>query len=123
MVIIRIFVSSKTDELRAERAMIKRSLENLSDDIDVFIFEKDAGSRTDSSEVVYRTEVIDRNIYIGLFDDIYSKATEEEYHLAQNHNKESHIYIRDSPGANRDKNLKSLLKVIREKNSTAPLSA
>jgi hypothetical protein len=78
---ISIFVSSKTNELREERIMIKKLLESLYDGIDVFIFEDDVGARTGSTKETYVKEVMRCDIYIGLFKNEYSEATEHEYHL------------------------------------------
>ena len=87
---LNLFVSSKTDELREERKKIKSYFQIES--FDVFVFE-DSEARTESVEEVYKEQVLKCDIYIGVFKQKYSHATEEEYELASQNQKEILIYI------------------------------
>lgn len=101
------FVSSTIEELREERARIKMALEPLG--LDVFLFELDAGARSESTRRVYGDEVLQCDIYIGLFKHIFSAPTKEEYELALANGKEILIYIFDTSEENRENELSSLL--------------
>jgi hypothetical protein len=101
---LSIFVSSKTDELREERKRIKSVFS--SELFDVFVFEQ-AGARTEAAEKVYKYEVLNCDIYVGIFKEKYSWATEEEYKLASQSRKVIHVYVADSE--KRDSKLDRLL--------------
>ena len=109
------FVSSTIEELREERARIKMALEPLG--LDVFLFELDAGARSESTRHVYTDEVLQCDIYIGLFKHLFSKPTKEEYELASANNKEILIYIFDTSEENRDKDLSHLLTKLSQKHT------
>lgn len=59
---LKVFVSSRTRELRNERVIIKEALENVN--VETFIFEEDAGARTENVQHVYVTEVENCDIYV-----------------------------------------------------------
>jgi hypothetical protein len=90
LVWLRIFISSKTDELSEERRIIKSAFSPKV--YDVFMFE-DTGARTESASEVYTEEVLNCDIYIGIFKKKYSSATAEEYKLAAENNKEILAYV------------------------------
>ena len=115
MVKLRIFISSKTDELAEERRIIKSVLSPKV--YDVFIFE-DTGARTESASKVYKEEVLNCHIYIGIFKKKYSSATAEEYKLAAENNKEILAYVADVK--RRDPELNRLLQKIRERHKYKP---
>jgi hypothetical protein len=96
LVIINVFVSSKTVEFARERKVIKEELEGLSKSIKVFIFENDARPSSKKPDEVYRDKVSRCHIYIGLFRNEYSKPTLDEYNIALSNNKERLIYINDT---------------------------
>jgi hypothetical protein len=106
LVRLNVFVSSRFEELKDERALIKHTLSDS--DFEVFLFEDDAGARTESTRQVYTEEVKNCDIYIGIFKKEYSRPTEEEYQTAVLNNKEILIYI-DSTVANREGKLQELL--------------
>jgi uncharacterized protein DUF4062 len=108
---LKIFVSSKTDELLEERKAIKTAFP--ASVYDVFIFE-DTGARTESASVVYREEVLSCDIYIGIFKEKHSPATEEEYKLAFRSDKDILAYIAEKIKG-RDKKLEKLLQKISER--------
>ncbi|EIJ64956.1 pentapeptide repeat protein [Candidatus Nitrosopumilus salaria BD31] len=112
---LRVFISSKTQELHDARMSIKECLKPFN--FEVFIFEDDAGARTESSEEVYRTEVSECDIYIGLFREDHSEPTEEEYDIANKNKKEILCYISEYNINQRDKKLDQFIGKIRENNT------
>lgn len=115
MIKLRVFVSSRTQELHNERTSIKDNLTEL--DFETFIFELDAGARTEPTEIVYRQEVLDCHIYVGIFREEYSKPTEEEYRLALATNKEILIYVNSYNIRNRDPSLTTFLDELKLKHT------
>lgn len=105
---LRVFVSSSHSELRNERVTIRDLLRSL--DIDVFLYEDDAGARTEAPQEIYKDEVIKSHIYVGIFKEKYSAPTIEEYRLATQSCKDILIYI--SPVEKKDEQLDSFLKEI-----------
>ena len=77
---IRVFISSKMQELSAEREAIKNSLTDLQ--IETFVFEKDAGARSQSIQQTYLHEVEAADLYIGVFWKGYGAHTIEEFEEA-----------------------------------------
>ena len=67
---VNVFVSSAIEELRNERKRIKDALTKTLG-LDVFLFELDVGARTEATRRVYSEEVLDCDIYIGLFKEKY----------------------------------------------------
>lgn len=109
------FVSSRTNELHNERITIKNALNDF--DFNTFIFEDDAGARTESTREVYQEEVDGCHIYIGIFREEYSKPTEEEYDIAYKKNKEILIYLSDFNIKKQDEKLTNLLNKIKQRHS------
>lgn len=109
---LNVFVSSKTNELHDDRIAIKRELTSIG--YETFIFEEDAGARTEGPEAVYSSEVNNCDIYIGIFREEYSKATEEEYDIANDTGKEILIYISEYDIKNREENLRTLLQKLKK---------
>ena len=110
---LKVFISSRTHELHDERLAVKRKIkEFLPDLVDVFVFEEDAGAMTGSPEEAYEQEVIDSDIYVGLFREEYSKATEKEYRIAFERGKHILIFVSNYQILNRDPNLVRLLHEV-----------
>jgi hypothetical protein len=70
------------------------------------VFEQ-AGARTEAAEKVYKYQVLNCDIYVGIFKEKYSWATEEEYKLASQSRKVIHVYVADN--VKRDRKLDKLL--------------
>ena len=87
---LRVFVSSKMEELAEERRAVKAALDELR--IDGWVFEKDAGARSESIQQTYLYEVAEADLYIGLFWKGYGGYTIEEYEHAKKSNKDCLIY-------------------------------
>ena len=112
MVRLNVFVSSRFGELKDERASIKDVLPER--DFKVYLFEKDAGARSESTRQVYTEEVKNCDIYIGIFKKEYSHPTEEEYKVASINNKDILIYL-DSTVTDHENKLRELLGKIDKK--------
>ncbi len=89
---IRVFVSSKQDELAPERAALTQALR--SPEWDNFTFEW-SGAYPDSARDVYLKQVAECDIYLGIFFKAYSQATVDEYHEAKQLGKPILIYLKD----------------------------
>src|SRR5690349_18513653 len=76
----KVFVSSKQGELETERRALHEALQ--SSDWDNFTFEW-SGAFSDSAKTVYLEQVSEADIYLGIFYQIYSQATLDEYHEAR----------------------------------------
>jgi Domain of unknown function (DUF4062) len=91
---LRVFVSSKMQELAAERRAVKAALEALK--VDAWIFEEDAGARPESIEKAFLEEVETADLFVGLFWKGYGEYTREEYDYAKKLGKGCLIYERHS---------------------------
>ncbi len=78
---LRVFVSSKMEELAAERVAVKEILDGLN--VDAWVFEQDAGARPGTIQESYREELEASDLYIGLFWKSYGAYTVEEFELAR----------------------------------------
>lgn len=87
---LRVFVSSKMQELAPEREAIKVALDELK--VDAWVFEQDAGARPESMEKTFLEEVEAADLYIGLFWKGYGDYTIEEYEYARKLGKDCLIY-------------------------------
>ena len=73
---LRVFVSSRMQELEPERTAIKAALNELH--IDGWVFEKDAGARPQGIQQTYQQELDSADLYIGLFWRDYGDYTIDE---------------------------------------------
>ena len=112
---VRIFVSSRTHELHNERVMIKMAFDK--EQYDVFVFEDDAGARTEPATEVYVEKVLECDIYLGLFKEEYSQPTEKEYNLAVANHKGIVIYRCDYNVKKRAPLLDSLFNRFKDKHT------
>ncbi len=88
----KVFVSSKQDELAAERATLTQALR--SPEWDNFTFEW-SGAFPDSARDVYLKHVAECDVYLGVFFKAFSQATVDEYHEARRLGKPILIYLKD----------------------------
>jgi hypothetical protein len=91
---LRVFVSSKMQELAAERQSVKAALDALK--VDAWIFEQDAGARPESIEKAFLEEVETADLYVGLFWKGYGEYTLAEYDYAKKLGKDCLIYEKRS---------------------------
>ncbi len=104
---LRVFVSSRMEELAAERAAVKEALGELR--IDAWLFEKDAGARPGSIEQTFLDEVEAADLYLGLFWNGWGNYTREEYEHAGTHHKDRLVYEKRTELENRDARLQQFL--------------
>jgi hypothetical protein len=108
---LRVFVSSKMQELAPERLAIKSALEELK--VDGWVFEEDAGARPQTIQQTYKEEVEKADLYIGLFWRGYGDHTIEEYEQARRLGKDCLIYEkRADVVGQRDARLEGFLKEL-----------
>lgn len=109
---LKIFVSSKGHELRAER---ERVISAISEDMrfDAVFFEG-FGARPGKPMDECLKEVRGSDFYIGIFWNQYSRPTEQEYKEAREGGKPCLIYIKNVDEPQRDKELSALLKEIEQ---------
>ena len=97
------------EELEAERQVVKRALAER--DIDAWVFEADAGSRSASAQETYRRELADAHLYIGLFWNGFGKYTHDEFEYARQLQKDCLIFEkRDDIEGKRDPTLQEFLQ-------------
>lgn len=105
---LRVFVSSKMQELAPERQALKTALDALK--VDAWVFEQDAGARPESIQKAFLGEVEAADLYIGLFWKGYGDYTIEEYEHAQKLGKDCLIYEkRAALNGQRDPRLQAFL--------------
>lgn len=78
---LKVFVSSRMQELAAERQAVEVALEQLH--VNSWIFEKDAGARPDTIQQTYLSEINTSDLYIGIFWKGYGEYTIEEFEHAR----------------------------------------
>lgn len=108
---LRVFVSSRMQELAPERALIRSALDELR--IDGWVFEEDAGARPQTIRQTYRQEIDAADLYIGLFWRGYGDYTIDEFDYATEKDKDRLIYEkRDGIEGKRDPRLQAFLDRI-----------
>lgn len=113
---IRAFISSRMQELGAEREAIKTSLGEMQ--IDTFVFEKDAGARPQSIQLTYLQEVDDADLYVGVFWKGYGAGTIEEFEEATLLGMDCFLYEkREDIEGSRDSELQAFLDQVGEPES------
>lgn len=75
------FISSKMKELATERQVAKKALAQLQ--IDAWVFEDDAGARSETIQQAYLSELANCDLYIGVFWKGYGEYTIEEFNFAR----------------------------------------
>lgn len=88
--LLRIFVSSRMNELAEERRQIKAALAKR--DINAWVFEDDAGATPGTIEQTYRDELEKADLYLGIFWRGFGQYTIEEYEYAEERGKDRLIY-------------------------------
>jgi hypothetical protein len=106
---LRAFVSSRMEELSAERKTVKGALDEMR--VLAWVYEDDAGAQPRSPEESYREELKKSDLFIGLFWKGYGKHTIEEYEYAAGLGKDRLIYAKEA-GANRQPELQRFLDSI-----------
>lgn len=87
---LRVFVSSKMEELREERRHVRAALDALL--VDAWVFESDAGARAETIQQTYLDEVEKADLYLGIFWKDHGDRTLEEFEHARRHGKDCLIF-------------------------------
>ncbi len=87
---LRVFVSSRMQELAPERQAVEAALDDLG--VDAWLYEEDAGARPETIEQVFLEEVAAADLYIGIFWKGYGAYTIDEFEHARNLGKPCLIY-------------------------------
>src|SRR5580704_6756914 len=105
---LRVFISSRIEELAPERQAIKTALEDVG--MDPWVYESDAGARPQSIQETYVEELKGADLYIGLFWKGYGRYTIEEYQVAEKFKKDRLIFQkRTASEEDRDRQLSAFL--------------
>ncbi len=107
---LKVFLSSSMIEFAPQRTQIKAALAEY--DIDTWLFEEDAGARPESIEKAFRDEVLEADIYIGLFWKKYGEFTIDEYRHAIKHRKPCLVFQKQVDVEDRDPRLSDFLSHI-----------
>jgi tetratricopeptide (TPR) repeat protein len=108
---LRVFVSSKMQELAAEREAVKAALKELL--VETFVFEKDAGARSQTIQRTYLEAIEAAELYLGIFWKGYGAYTIEEFDHAQLLGMDCLIYEkREAIDGGRDAELQAFLDRI-----------
>src|SRR5262245_28163724 len=108
---LRVFVSSRMEELRHEREAIRTALAELL--VDSFVFELDAGARPIGIEQTYLEEEQHDDLYVGLFWKGYGPHTIAEFEHACRLGMDCLVYEKPADaGGGRDPALQAFLDRI-----------
>jgi hypothetical protein len=110
---IRVFISSKQVELREDRLIVANTINSLHN-MQAVMAEDWVPQRQDVHQV-YLQDVLRCPIYLGLFWKVFSAPTVREYEAAlSNRHTEILVYLKESPEAEREDSLRSLIKRFEE---------
>lgn len=110
---IRVFISSKMQELAAERHAVHELLPELHRDLArlrAWVFENDAPAADKSIREVYLDALKHSALYIGLFWNEYGGWTIDEFERATDWSIDRHIYVKDVNRDQRDARLAAFLQ-------------
>ncbi len=110
---IRVFISSKMQELAAERHALQDLLPELSNELvhlRAWVFEADAPATNKSIREVYLDALKESALYIGLFWNEYGEWTIDEFQRATEWSIDRHIYVKDVNREQRDERLAAFLQ-------------
>lgn len=107
---LRVFVSSKMEELAEERLVVREALDELL--IDGWAFEYDQNAQARPVEEAFLHAVEEAHLYLGLFWQRYGSATIREYERARTRGKDRLIYEKRVDVEGRDEDLQTFLDRI-----------
>lgn len=107
----RVFISSTIDELKDERLIVKECVEQFGFETAMF---EEWGARSTGLRQTYIEEVLNSDLYVGIFNKEYSAPTIEEYETARAHKIDIMIYVKKLAVARREKKLQSFIEAISE---------
>ncbi|NPV66019.1 MAG: tetratricopeptide repeat protein [Anaerolineae bacterium] len=109
---LHIFISSKMQELAAERQVLRALLPTLGNELvklSAWAFEEDAPASQRSIREVYLSALKQSALYIGLFWKEYGEWTIDEFQRATAWGIDRHIYVKSVDTAGRDPRLQAFL--------------
>jgi len=105
---VHAFVSSRMQELTAERRVVKRALDQL--EVQAWVFEEDAGARPAPIRQTYLDELSKSDLYIGLFWKSCGQYTIEEFlHAREKLHIDCLVYEKRASGSERETDLQQFL--------------
>jgi tetratricopeptide (TPR) repeat protein len=107
-----VFVSSKMQELAAERQALRELIPALSNDVvtlQAWVFEEDAPAADRSIRQVYLDALKRSALYIGLFWNELGEWTLDEFERATEWGIDRHIYVKNVAAERRDPRLQAFL--------------
>lgn len=104
---LRVFVSSRMSELAPERKLLKEALDELK--VDAWVFEEDAGARSESIEETFLEGVETADLYLGIFWKGYGPYTREEYDHAAKLKRDRLVYEKRTELEGREPELQEFL--------------
>lgn len=107
---LQVFISSTIDELKDERLIAKECVKQFGFEPAMF---EEWGARSSGLRQTYIDEVMDSDLYVGIFDKEYSAPTIEEYETAKAHNIDIMIYVKKL-AVGREKKLQTFIESISE---------
>lgn len=111
---LKIFVSSKIEELKDERTIIKEVIERLNYEP---IMSEEWIAKNEDIKRTHLQRVRDCNIYIGIFYIEFSKSVKEEYEEAEKFGKDILIYVKIPKDRKRNKETEEFIAKIRNKHT------
>ena len=109
---LNVFISSRMNELRAEREALLQLLPTLNYgnlSLRAWVFESAAPASSKSIRQVYLDALQNCSLYIGLFWNEYGQWTIDEFEQATTWGIERHIFVKDVDANRRDDRLKAFL--------------
>lgn len=105
-----VFISSTMNELAMERNALEKALKDLG--MHVWLYENQAGARSNPIQQTYVEGIAASDIYIGLFWQKYGQFTINEYNKARELKKPCLIYVKRVEAEEREKDLADFLQHI-----------
>lgn len=109
---LKVFISSSMSDLKAERNVLRNTLENSQLFKPIMFEQFGARPRKPREECV--EEVSNCDIYLGIFHTEYSKPTVDEYKEALNNDIKPYLYVKKTSGDRRDEKLINFLNKLKE---------
>ena len=110
---LKVFLSSAMTELHNERAAVYNA---LTDGGFKVIWFEDFGARPEVAQAAYLEGVQEADVYVGIFWNQHSMATEEEYGKAERLGRPCFIYIKDFV-VNREPKMQAFIDELRQKHT------
>lgn len=110
---LKVFVSSRMQELADERQVLAQLLPQLSDDsfqVETWVFEDDALASAQSIRQVYLDALDESALYLGIFWNGYGEYTVDEFHRATQQGIPRLVFVKDVDAEQRDPRLGDFLE-------------